>query len=64
MAGRHAKGQKVRIQNRYATAEYDSLDAAAYWLSTIGVKTQEEIRRLLGKREKYINGFSVTYPES
>jgi hypothetical protein len=59
----YRKGQKVIIRNKYAVAEYDSLDSAAYWLSRIGVKTEEEIRKLLGKREPYINGYVVTYPE-
>ncbi len=59
----YRKGQKVRVQNRYAVMEYNSLEEAAYWLSKIGVLTEEEIKKKLSGREAYINGYSVTYPE-
>lgn len=56
-----AKGQRVRLQNRYAVAEYDSLDECADALSRIGVIKRDDIRKMLEAREKYINGFVVTY---
>ena len=56
-------GQKVRIQNRYATAEYDSMEEAARALSSIGVLSEKEVRKMLEERERYINGYAVEYPE-
>ena len=61
MAGRHSKGQKVRIQNRYATAEYGSMEEAADSLSQIGVLTRDEILKMLRDGVAYINGYVVTY---
>ena len=56
-----ATGQKVRIQNRYAVAEYESLDDCAKSLSMVGVMDEDEIRKKLEKRERYINGYVITY---
>ena len=60
---KYRNGQKVRIQNRYAVMEYDSIEEAAASLSSIGVMTEAEVRKKLSDREAYINGYSVTYPE-
>lgn len=62
MSGR--SGQRVVVRNRYATAEYGSLEEAADALSSIGVKTRDEVLSLLRDRTGYINGYVVTYPES
>lgn len=56
-----AKGQRVRIQNRYAVAEYDSLDECADALSRVGVLKRDEIRKMLEDRTGYINGFVIRY---
>lgn len=53
--------QKVRIQNRYAVAEYDTLEDAADALSSIGVLPRDEVMSLLSDRVGWINGFAVTY---
>lgn len=53
--------QKVRIQNRYAQAEYDSLESAADALSSIGVLSRDEVMALLSDRVGWINGFQVSY---
>lgn len=54
-------GQRVRVQNKYAIAEYDTLDECASALSKIGVLKEHEIRKMLEKRVAYINGFVITY---
>jgi len=53
--------QKIRIQNRYAVAEYGSMEEAADSLSQIGVLTRDEILKMLRDRVAYINGYVVTY---
>ncbi len=58
------QAQKVVVRNKWATAEYESLDEAARALSSIGVMTEEEIRVLLDQRVGWINGFAVSYPSS
>ena len=60
---KYRKGQHVVVQNRYAKAEYVSLEEAAAALSQIGVKTKDEILKDLRGRTGYINGFVITYPE-
>ena len=60
----HRAGQRVVVRNRYATAEYKSLEEAADALSSIGVKTRGEVLSLLRDRTGYINGYVVTYPDS
>ena len=55
--------QKVVVRNRYARAEYRSLDEAADALSSIGVLGRDEILSLLADRAGWINGFLVSYPE-
>lgn len=54
-------GQRVRIQNKYAVAEYDSLDECADSLSRVGVLKRDEIREMLEDRVGYINGFVIKY---
>lgn len=58
-----AKSQKVVVRNRYAYAEYGSLEEASAALASIGVMTQEEVMALLADRVGYINGFAISYPE-
>lgn len=58
-----ATSQPVRAQNRYALAEYPSMEAAAATLSTIGVMSSDEVLKLLRKHVGYINGFVITYPD-
>ena len=58
-----ARGQRVRIRNRYAVAEYESLEEASRALSSIGVLSEKEVRKMLEDRERYINGYVVDYPE-
>ena len=55
------KTQRVRIQNKYGVAEYDSMDECADALSQIGVIGRDEIRKMLGDRVAYINGYVITY---
>lgn len=59
-----SRGQRVRIQNKYAVAEYDSLEQAAESLSQVGAMSKDEIMALLRDRTGYVNGYVVTYPET
>lgn len=54
--------QKVVVRNKYAVAEYDSLEEAAAALSSIGVLSRDEVMNLLRERTGWINGFAVEYP--
>lgn len=56
------KAQRVVVRNKWAVAEYKSLEEAARALSSIGVMTEEEVRELLDLRVGWINGFAVSYP--
>jgi len=58
---KESASQRVRIQNRYAVMEYDTLEEAADSLSQIGVLTRDEIMSMLSNRVSYINGYVVTY---
>lgn len=53
--------QKVRIQNRYAVAEYETLEEAADALSSTGLLSRDEVMGMLLDRVGWINGFQVSY---
>lgn len=59
--GNNFSGQHIRIQNRYAVMDFDSMEQAAESLSQIGVYSREEILKMLHDRVGYINGYVVTY---
>ena len=63
MQVKSAKSQKVVVRNRYAYAEYPSMESAARALSSIGTMGAKEVLSLLRARVGYINGFSVSYPD-
>lgn len=57
-----SSSQRVVVRNKYAYAEYPSMESAAMALSSIGVMSSDEVLKLLRDRVGYINGFSVSYP--
>lgn len=58
-----SSSQRVVVRNRYARAEYKSLEEAAASLSSIGAMSRDEVMSLLRDRVGYINGFAVSYPD-
>ena len=52
----------VHIQNLKTEYDFESLEDAAAYLSSIGVMSFDDVLKLLSDRVGLINGFNVTYP--
>lgn len=52
----------VVIQNKNAVYEFDSIEEACQYLSSIGTLSYDEIDGMLRDRAGLINGFQITYP--
>ena len=51
----------VRIQNGDVVYDFESIDEAASYLTSIGTLSAEEVSKMLSDREPMINGFSIVY---